>query len=148
MDGYTNTNHTVMRLFLQEHRKIRICQFGDTITGTVSANAYIMTTTHTKIPADGFVYLHMVLRMEFLKYMKVGEQVQISNRIDEKWKGAKYIMASGPRLVDNGAVSLSISPKSSRATERAPRTAIAVDRTLSKVFIVTVDGRQTGYRKG
>ncbi len=148
MDGYTNTNAFGYEVIFTGASKNKNLSFGDTITGTVSAKRLYNDATPTKIPADGFVLSAHGNAMEFLKYMQVGEQVQISIGIDEKWKGAKYILASGPRLVDNGAVSLSITPTSSRATERAPRTAIAVDRTLSKVFLVTVDGRQSGYSKG
>lgn len=148
MDGYTNTNAFGYEVIFTGASKNKNLAFGDTITGTVSAKRLYNDATPTKIPEDGFVLSAHGAAMEFLKYMEVGQQVEISIGIDEKWKGAKYILASGPRLVDNGAVSLSITPTSSRATERAPRTAIAVDRTLSKVFLVTVDGRQSGYSKG
>jgi hypothetical protein len=150
MDGYTNTNQYGYEVIFTGASKNKDLAFGDVITGTVSAKREYASTTNTnsQIPADGFVLSAHGEQMEFLKNMQVGEQVSISIDIDDKWKGSKYILASGPRLVDNGAVSLSIDPNSSRARERAPRTAIAVDRTMTKVFMVTVDGRAEGYSKG
>lgn len=150
MDGYTNTNQFGYEVIFTGASKNKDLAFGDVITGTVSAKREYASTTDTnsQIPADGFVLSAHGAQMEFLKNMEVGEQVSISINIDDKWKGSKYILASGPRLVDNGAVSLSIDPNSSRARERAPRTAIAVDRTMTKVFMVTVDGRAEGYSKG
>lgn len=150
MNGYTNTNQYGYEVIFTGASKNKNLAFGDVITGTVSSKREYGSTTNTnsKIPADGFVLSAHGAPMEFLKNMKLGEQVKISINIDDKWKGSKYILASGPRLVDNGAVSLSIDPNSSRAKERAPRTAIAVDRTLTKVFMITVDGRQPGYSYG
>jgi hypothetical protein len=150
LDGYTNTNQYGYEVIFTGASKNKDLAFGDVITGTVSAKREYASTTNTnsQIPADGFVLSAHGEQMEFLKNMQVGEQVSISINIDDKWKGSKYILASGPRLVDNGAVSLSIDPNSSRARERAPRTAIAVDRTMTKVFMVTVDGRAEGYSKG
>lgn len=151
MDGYTNTNQYGYEVIFTGASKNKDLAFGDVITGTVSAKREYGSTTNTnsQIPADGFVLSgHGEQQMQFLKNMQVGEQVSISINIDDNWKGSKYILASGPRLVDNGAVSLSIDPNSSRARERAPRTAIAVDRTMTKVFMVTVDGRAEGYSKG
>jgi len=148
MDGYTNTNQYGYEVIFTGASKNKDLAFGDVITGTVSAIRPYGNTTNSQIPADGFVLSAHGTPMEFLKNMKLGEQVSISINIDDKWKGSKYILASGPRLVDNGAVSLSIDPNSSRARERAPRTAIAVDRTMTKVFMVTVDGRAEGYSKG
>lgn len=146
---YTNSNQYGMEVIFTGASKNNDLKFGDKITGTVSSIRPYGTTTNTQIPADGFVLsAHGTENLQFLKGMNIGEQVEVSINIDDKWKGAQYILASGPRLVDNGAVSLSIDPKSSRATERAPRTAIAVDRTLTKVFMVTVDGRAAGYSKG
>lgn len=150
MDGYTNTNQYGYEVIFTGASKNKDLAFGDVITGTVSAKREYASTanTNSQIPADGFVLSAHGAQMEFLKNMQVGEQVSISINIDDKWKGSKYILASGPRLVDNGAVSLSIDPNSSRARERAPRTAIAIDRTMTKVFMVTVDGRAEGYSKG
>lgn len=150
MDGYTNTNEYGYEIIFSGASKNSNLEFGDTITGTVSGiRAYgDKTQTNSKIPEDGFVLSAHGDAMQFLKLMNIGDQVEVSINIDDIWKNAKYILASGPRLVDNGAVSLSIDPKSSRATERAPRTAIAIDRTMTKVFMVTVDGRQSGYSTG
>lgn len=149
MDGYTNSNQYGMEVIFTGATKNKDLKFGDKITGTVSEIRPYNTVTNIKIPADGFVLsAHGTENLQFVNEMKVGDQVEVSINIDDKWKGAQYILASGPRLVDNGNVSLSIDPNSQRALERAPRTAIAVDRTLTKVFMVTVDGRAEGYSKG
>lgn len=149
MGGYTNSNQYGMEVVFTGASKNKDLKFGDKITGTVSAIRPYNTVSNTQIPADGFVLsAHGTENLQFVKQMKIGDQVEVSINVDDKWKGSQYILASGPRLVDNGNVSLSIDPKSQRALERAPRTAIAVDRTLTKVFMVTVDGRAEGYSKG
>jgi hypothetical protein len=144
----TNTNQYGYEVVFTGASKNRELAFGDLMTATVSSIRPYGNTTPSTIPADGFVLSAHGEKMQFLKAMKPGDQVEISIQIDEKWMNSKYMMVSGPRLVDNGKVSLSMDPTSSKATERTARTAIAVDSTGSKVFMVTVDGKQPGYSSG
>lgn len=147
-NGYTNTNQYGYEVVFTGASKNRDIQFGDVIKGTVSEIRTHGTTGNSKIPEDGFVLSAHGTSMATLKPMKVGDQVQVTINIDDKWKNSKYMLASGPMLVNNGKVELGMDPNSSRARERAPRTAVAIDATGSRVFLVTVDGRQAGYSKG
>jgi exopolysaccharide biosynthesis protein len=142
----TNTNQYGMEVVFRGASKTRNLAFGDIISATVSeVRPYGQSST---IPEDGFVLSANGDKLPILKAMVPGDKVDFSIQIDDKWKNSKYMLTSGPRLVENGAVSLSIDPNSSRATERAPRTAVAIDQTGTKVFMVTVDGRQSGYSSG
>lgn len=75
--------------------------------------------------------------------VKVGSELTLSIDLTNPWKEADFVLASGPLLVQNGKVDMTINPNSSRANSRHPRTAVAVNADGSKVFLVTVDGRQT-----
>ena len=61
---------------------------------------------------------------------------------------AQYILAGGPLIVKDGAVNISMPDDTSFASSRQPRTAVAVDSTGKRVFLVTVDGRQSRYSNG
>lgn len=123
-------------------------EFGKTVTGTVSHIRPYNTDEITKIPKDGFVLSAHGAGMENLKKLAIGEEVTINTGIDDKWMNSSFMLTSGPLLVKDGLVNLSMDPNSSRARERAPRTAVAVDSTGTKVWLVTVDGRQAGYSNG
>ncbi|WP_203245838.1 phosphodiester glycosidase family protein [Sporosarcina beigongshangi] len=122
--------------------------FGETVTGTVSSIRNRGDQTASTIPKDGFVLSAHGEAMQLVKDIQIGESISISTNIDEQWKGSSFMLTSGPELVKNGKVELAIDPTSDRARERAPRTAIAIDKTGSKVFMVTVDGRQAPYSQG
>lgn len=145
-EGYTNTNPYGMEVIFTGASKNTGLAFGDTITGTVSAIKPYGDKSNTQVPEDGFVLSAHGDKLAILKAMTVGDQVEIQINIDEKWKDSKYMVASGPILVNNGKVELGMDPNSSRAKERAPRTAIAIDKTLTKVFLVTVDGRNSNSK--
>lgn len=140
-NGYTNTNQYGMEVVFSNASKNRDLEFGDVITGTVSQIRAHGDITNTKIPEDGFVLSAHGTSLPALKEMKPGDTVEIAINIDDKWKNSEYMLASGPLLVNNGKVDLGMDPNSTRARERAPRTAVAIDKTMSKVFLVTVDGR-------
>lgn len=120
--------------------------FGETVTGTVTGIRNRGDKTASTIPKDGFVLSAHGDEAANLKDIQIGEQISVSANIDDAWKGASFMLTSGPELVKNGQVSIAIDPNSDRAKQIAPRTAIAVDKTGTKVFMVTVDGRQVTSR--
>jgi hypothetical protein len=122
--------------------------FGETVTGKVSKIRTRGDETASTIPKDGFVLSAHGDAMQIVKDIGIGESISIKANIDDQWKGSSFMLTSGPELVKNGKVELGIDPTSDRARERAPRTAIAIDKTGSKVFMVTVDGRQAPYSQG
>ena len=93
-------------------------------------------------------YLHTGDAMQIIKDIEVGEKISVKANINDAWKGSSFMLTSGPHLVIDGKANLGIDLTSDRARERAPRTAIAIDKTGTKVFMVTVDGRQKGYSQG
>lgn len=142
----TGANQYGVEVIFSNASKNRNLSFGDTITGTVSGIRPVGDSNATMIPEDGFVLSAHGDKQAILSNMSIGDQVQISLNVDEKWRGSQFMLASGPMLVSNGAVVLNMDPNNVRAKERAPRTAIALDKTQTKAFMVTVDGRITGSK--
>lgn len=120
--------------------------FGETLTGKVVAIRPYGVTGGSTIPTDGFVLSASGSQVAALKKMQIGDDISVTLNIDDKWKDAKFMLASGPLLVQNGKVDMTIATSSGKATERTSRTAVAVDRTGKKVFMVTVDKK--GSSKG
>lgn len=122
--------------------------FGRSIqTEVVSIRPYGDTSV-SQIPKDGFVLSAHGTAMDAIKNLKIGEQLTVAATIDQKWMNSSFMLTSGPLLVANSQVDLNIDAKSPRATEKAPRSAIAIDSTGKKVWMVTVDGRQAGLSEG
>ncbi len=124
-------------------------RFGDRISGVVSRVTKYGVEKNSPIPTDGFVISvqNKELGAELSK-IQPGQLLEIQVNIDEKWQDAQFILAAGPLLVKDGKVNISMPTTSTFANLRSPRTAIAVDATGKRVFLVTVDGRQSGYSNG
>ncbi len=124
--------------------------FGDRFSGVVSNVTGYNTSGNSVIPNDGFVISvqNKELAAELAASVSSGATVEVGLAIDSKWMDAQYILAAGPLLVKDSKVNISMSTSSSFAASRAPRTAVAIDSTGTKVFLVTVDGRQSGYSNG
>ncbi|WP_404455655.1 S-layer homology domain-containing protein [Virgibacillus necropolis] len=123
-------------------------EYGSVVTGTVESIRNPGDTTETVIPKKGFVLSAHGTGSDKMKGIEIGDSIKLSIDIDEQWKNSSFMLASGPMLVEDGKVSLTMDPNSDSARTRAPRTAVAIDRTGEKVFFVTVDGRQEGYSNG
>ncbi len=80
--------------------------------------------------------------------MNIGDDVALVIDVDQGWKDSKFMLASGPLLVQNGKSNITIDLNSTRARERTSRSAVATDATGNNAYFVTVDGRQTGYSQG
>ncbi|MFC7685754.1 S-layer homology domain-containing protein [Ureibacillus sp. GCM10028918] len=124
--------------------------FGDQFSGVVSNVTGYNTSGDSVIPSDGFVISvqNKELAAEIAASVSAGATVEVGLAIDPKWMDAEYILAAGPLLVKDSKVNISMSTSSEFAKTRAPRTAVAIDSTGTKVFLVTVDGRQSGYSNG
>lgn len=146
--GTTKTNPFGMEVVISGVSGGTDLEFGKSVTGTVTHIRPYNTDEVTTIPSDGFVLSAHGTAMEPLTQMQIGQEVTISADIDSQWLNSSFMLTSGPMLVKDGKVALSMDPNSSRARERAPRTAIAIDATGKKVSMVTVDGRQSGYSTG
>lgn len=123
-------------------------QFGDVVTGTVSEVYRFGETTNAIIPENGFVLsANGKALADQLSSLQVGDQVTVTIDIDELWKSTKYLLATGPTLIRDGKVSISMNTSSSFASQRAPRTAVGITKD-QKLILLTIDGRQSGYSTG
>lgn len=123
-------------------------KFGEKVTGKVSGIRPYGQYTSASIPDDGFVISASGSENSKFTSMKIGDSVTLSVDVDSSWKGAQFMLASGPLLVQNGKVDMTIDPKSPRVTERTARTAVATDASGNTAYFVTVDGKQSGYSQG
>ncbi|SDJ24167.1 phosphodiester glycosidase family protein [Salimicrobium halophilum] len=118
-------------------------EFGSTIEAEVVGFRDYGTTQSATIPENGFVLSAHGQGLVGLRPLAMGDEIELSVDIDEKWEESSFMLAGGPQLVKDGRVDLSIDPGSSRAREVAPRSAVAVDEDGGEVYFVTVDGRQS-----
>ncbi|HHY74218.1 MAG TPA: hypothetical protein GX497_13545 [Bacillus bacterium] len=122
---------------------------GQTMTGTVSQISRFGEGGNAAIPYDGFVIsAHGPEWSERLKNVQVGDMIDFQYSLGDVWQDAQYVIGTGPLLVKNGQVSISMDENQSFAKSLQPRTAIATNQTGDKVFLVTVDGRQNGHSNG
>lgn len=150
-NGYTNTNrYGIEYVVVTDQDKVNEpLKFGDKLTGKIQAIRAYGDTANTKIPANGFVLSYNgKVWGDRLQGLDVGDEISVSLSIDAKWMNAKYILASGPMLVKDGKPFITMDENSFRASERHPRSAVAIDSTKNRVFFVTVDGRQPGISAG
>ncbi|MFY3791588.1 S-layer homology domain-containing protein [Ureibacillus sp. MALMAid1270] len=119
--------------------------FGDHISGKVVAMTNYGESGNSNIPADGFVISVQSKDVadELKKMIEIGSTIELDLEIDDKWMNAEYILAGGPLLVKNGKPNISMPTTTSFVKGRNPRTAVAIDASGTRVFLVTVDGRQS-----
>ena len=146
--GYTNTNENGKEVVVSGLDKTLDLEFGETYSGKVEAIRLHGEKGNTKIPENGFVLSAHGDSLQALKDINIGDTIELSANIDSKWQNSEFMLAGGPLLVKDGKVNLTMDPDSYRAAEKAPRTAVAVDKTGEKVYFITVDGRQNGYSRG
>lgn len=147
----TNTNNWGLEIVVSGASKdTKSLSFGDSITGTVMSVTEYGQAGNSSVPQDGFVLsIQDKTVAEQLKgSIEAGAPIQVDLKIDQKWMDAKFILAAGPLLVKDGQVNISMPNNASFATTRSDRTAVAIDATGKKVFLVTVDGRQDGHSNG
>jgi len=123
--------------------------FGDEITGTIQSISKVGQAGDAVVPTEGFVIsTHNKAIISQLETLTAGTKVTLKVNIDEKWQDAEYILGAGPLIVKDNKTHISMPTASSFVTSRHPRTAIGIDATGTKVFLVTVDGRRAGHSNG
>lgn len=142
----TPTNKFGMEFIVETPETINATKFGQTLTGKVTAIRAYGDENSSKIPRNGFILSFNGKALEKFKSVQIGEEITVSFKIDDRWMNAEYMMASGPLLVLDGKVNMTIDPNSSRAKEVAPRTAIAISADKKTAHLITVDGRQSGSK--
>lgn len=124
-------------------------KFGEELVGTVEKIRRYGETPSSTIPSDGLVISGQSSSLsQIIQGLEIGDEIKVKIEVEDQWKDADFMLASGPLLVQKGKVDMTIDPTSPRATERHPRTAVAVNKERDRVFFVTVDGRQPGYSTG
>ncbi|WP_458411831.1 S-layer homology domain-containing protein [Schinkia sp. CFF1] len=122
---------------------------GQTMTGTVSKITRFGEGGNAAIPSNGFVIsAHGKAWSDKLANVQVGDSVDLKVSLGDVWQDAQYVIGTGPQLVKNGQVSISMDESQAFAKTLQPRTAIAMNQAGDKVFLLTVDGRQNGYSNG
>lgn len=122
---------------------------GQAVQGTVLGIVRMGEPANTLIPRDGIVLSGNGRSWEqALAPVSEGDRVELEVALDASWEGAAYLVQSGPLLVREGQVDLSMDPRAPAAAERRPRSAVAVDAAGERVFLVTVDGSRPGYSRG
>lgn len=121
---------------------------GDTITGTISEIIPYGAQSNPTIPQNGFVIsAHGDNLASQLADVTTGDAISISASIDPHWMNSQAILQTGPLLVADGKVNISMDVNSTFAKSISPRTAVGVTKD-NKLLMVTVDGRQSGYSNG
>lgn len=130
-------------------KDMRQLSFGDRVSGTVSQITRMGEMVNSEIPANGFVLSGNGGAMaSALANVKVGDEISIDIGIDSKWQDARYMIGTGPILVRDGQVNINMNVSSAFARDLHPRTAIAYSKDRNTAFLVTVDGRQSGFSNG
>ncbi len=122
---------------------------GQTMTGTVSQITRFGEGGNAAIPSNGFVIsAHGQEWSEKLKNVQIGDMVDLRLSLGDVWQDAQYVIGTGPQLVKNGQVSISMDESDDFAKSRHPRTAVATNQAGDQVYLITVDGRQSGFSNG
>lgn len=142
----TRTNSTGLEVVVSTASSVNSGhEFGETIQGKVTAIRPYGQYTSAAIPQKGYV-ISAVKKEEVdkIRDLKVGDSVGLTVDVEKQWKGSKFMLATGPLLVQNGAVDLSIDLNSPRVTQRTARTAVATNADGSYAYFVTVDSGLSG----
>ncbi|EZH66383.1 hypothetical protein DH09_10645 [Bacillaceae bacterium JMAK1] len=111
--------------------------FGDVIEGTVETVGSYGEPGNSRIPSSGFVLSGHGDGADHLRHLSPGDSVKIEASIDSKWRDAELMLGSGPQLVRNGQVDVSMDLNSWRAQQVTERAAVGVSRDGQEVFMVT-----------
>ncbi|WP_018922043.1 S-layer homology domain-containing protein [Salsuginibacillus kocurii] len=123
--------------------------FGDELSGTVQEVRLMGEGGDSEIPDDGMVLgANGGDLADKLSGIEEGDQVQVSASINEPWADSEFMIATGPTLVEEGEVSISMNEDVDLANNRHPRTAVGYNAAEDRIFMATIDGRQSGYSDG
>ncbi|MBC7186609.1 MAG: phosphodiester glycosidase family protein [Calditrichaeota bacterium] len=127
----------------------------DTVWVVVTAKDSIMAAGHgnAPIPKNGVVLSGHGQASAFLNgNVFVGDTVAVVLRLPPTRKRIVELVGGVPRIIRDGAVSVEWDQEGltnkNFAYDRHPRTAVGFSADSTKLFFVTVDGRQAGYSVG
>lgn len=142
----TNSNQYGVEYVVETPNMIDSTYFGQTLVGNVVKIRSYGSTEKTEIPRNGFVISANGDHMKKFENIKVGDEIKVSISINQTWRDAQFILASGPMLVRDGKRYITMDTSSSRAKEVAPRSAIGISKDKKTVHFITVDGRQSNSK--
>ncbi len=144
----TRTNNTGWEVVVQTPSTVeQQIALGQKVTGKVTAvRKRGGQVTSASIPQNGrgFVLSATGNEINKIKNMQIGDQVSVAYDVDQAWKDANFMLATGPLLVQNGKVNMTIDKNSPNARQRTARTAVATDATGKRAFFITVDSNRNG----
>lgn len=126
----------------------------DTMRLVVVAKDSILATGHgnNAIPRDGLILSGHEQASELLNRMVfVGDTLSVVLRLPPLQDRIVELIGGTPRLIRDGVVSVEWQTEKileSFCTDRHPRTAIGIAQDSSRLYWLTVDGRQPGYSVG
>jgi len=122
----------------------------DTIKGIVRQKETLRG--NMQIPSNGFILSGHDLGHNFLKNnILSGDTVKIYLGLPPIDEQVSQVIGGVPRLIRQGRISVEYERESiseAFVTTRHPRTAIGFSKDSTKVFMMTVDGRQPGFSEG
>ncbi|MEK4484775.1 S-layer homology domain-containing protein [Psychrobacillus sp. FSL H8-0484] len=145
----TGSNKYGLEFVIETEEPVTSNYFGQTLTGKITQIRDYGSEEVIRVPKNGFVLsVNGKKWIDSFKNMKIGEQVSVGFDINKNWKNSQFMLGSGPMLVKDGQRYITMNTSSSRATEIAPRSAIAISADKKQVHLVTVDGRLGSFSKG
>lgn len=146
--SHTRTNNTGWEVVVQTQSSVeQQIALGQKVSGKVTGiRERGGQNTSAAIPQNGrgFVLSATDGEIDKIKDLKIGDTVSVSYDIDNAWKNSKFMLATGPLLVQDGKVNMSMDTNSPNARQRTARTAVATDATGKRAFFVTVDSNRNG----
>lgn len=140
---YTLTNEFGVEYIFESDGPITSTQFGQQLRGKVIGIYPYGSQGKREIPRNGFALSGTRDKGNALQSLEMGQEVTVTLGIDAKWQDAKFMLASGPMLVKDGKVHLTMNPNSSRAKGYAARSAIAISKDKKQAHFITVDATST-----
>lgn len=137
--NHTGTNQYGVEYVVETNQKIGATTFGSQFTGQIVKVRPYNSKTKTMISPTQFVLSANQNKADALQALQVGDTVSVSFSINDPWKNAQFIFGSGPQLVKNNQVYLTMNENSDRARRIAARSAVAIKSSTNEVHFVTVD---------
>ncbi len=148
--SHTRTNPTGLEVVVDVGKRVdQNMMLGEKLSGKVTAIRPYGQHTSAAIPKNGYVIsAQSKEEVDKIRDLKVGSTVDLQIDVDDAWKDAKFMLASGPLLVQNGKASLTMDPNSTKASVPTARTAVATDKNGDNAYFVTVDSGVSGVSSG
>lgn len=145
----TESNEFGMEFVVETSSPISSNYFGQVLEGKVTYIRPYNSRESVSIPKNGFVLsINGTEWINRFKNIQLNETIKLTFDINNKWKNSQFMMASGPMLLLDGKPYITMDTSNSRATELAPRSAIAISKDKKTVSLITVDGRLGSFSKG